>query len=40
MININVNIKVLSIPIKNLTDNAIKYSNDKKVVVLTQNADI
>ena len=39
-INLNVNFKLFSISIKNLIDNAIKYSNDKKVEVLTQNEDI
>lgn len=33
---VNVNFKLFSIAIKNLIDNAIKYSNDKKVEVLTQ----
>ena len=39
-IKLNVNFKLFSIAIKNLIDNAIKYSNDKKVEVLTQNEDI
>lgn len=39
-IKLNVNFKLFSIAIKNLVDNAIKYSNDKKVEVLTQNEDI
>ncbi|MGJ0314656.1 ArsS family sensor histidine kinase [Aliarcobacter cryaerophilus] len=39
-IKLNVNFKLFSIAIKNLIDNAIKYSNDKKVEVSTQNEDI
>ncbi|AYJ80459.1 histidine kinase [Aliarcobacter cryaerophilus ATCC 43158] len=39
-IKLNVNFKLFSIAIKNLIDNAIKYSNDKKVEILTQNEDI
>ncbi len=39
-IKLNVNFKLFSIAIKNLIDNAIKYSNDKKVEVLTQNEDM
>ncbi|MCT7483334.1 ArsS family sensor histidine kinase [Aliarcobacter cryaerophilus] len=39
-IKLNVNFKLFSIAIKNLIDNAIKYSNDKRVEVLTQNEDI
>ncbi|MCT7485533.1 ArsS family sensor histidine kinase [Aliarcobacter cryaerophilus] len=39
-IKLNVNFKLFSIAIKNLIDNAIKYSNNKKVEVLTQNEDI
>ncbi|MGJ0329558.1 ArsS family sensor histidine kinase [Aliarcobacter cryaerophilus] len=39
-IKLNVNFKLFSIAIKNLIDNAVKYSNDKKVEVLTQNEDI
>ena len=39
-IKLNVNFKLFSIAIKNLIDNAIKYSNDKKVEVLTRNEDI
>lgn len=39
-IKLNVNFKLFSIAIKNLIDNAIKYSHDKKVEVLTQNEDI
>ncbi len=39
-IKLNVNFKLFSIAVKNLIDNAIKYSNDKKVEVLTQNEDI
>lgn len=39
-IKLNVNFKLFSIAIKNLIDNAIKYSNNKKVEILTQNEDI
>ena len=39
-IKLNVNFKLFSIAIKNLIDNAIKYSNNKKVEVLTHNEDI
>ncbi len=37
---INVNFKLFSIATKNLIDNAIKYSNDKRVTVKTDNEDI
>lgn len=37
---LNVNFKLFSIAIKNLIDNAIKYSDDKKVTVKTENEDI
>ena len=37
---INVNFKLFSIAVKNLIDNALKYSDNKKVTVKTQNEDI
>ncbi len=37
---IEVNFKLFSIAIKNLIDNAIKYSDDKKVLIQTENEDI
>lgn len=39
-IKLNVNFKLFSIAIKNLIDNAIKYSDDKKVEIKTVNEDI
>ena len=37
---ININFKLFSIAIKNLIDNAIKYSNDKKVTIKTEDENI
>ncbi|MBU3015408.1 HAMP domain-containing histidine kinase [Poseidonibacter lekithochrous] len=37
---ININFKLFSIAIKNLIDNAIKYSNDKKVTIKTEDGNI
>ena len=37
---LNVNFKLFSIAIKNLIDNSIKYSLDKKVTIKTENEDI
>ena len=37
---INVNFKLFSIAVKNLIDNAIKYSSDKKVIIRIENEDI
>ena len=37
---LHVNFKLFSIAIKNLLDNAIKYSDDKKVTIKTNNEDI
>ena len=37
---IEVNFKLFSVAVKNLIDNAIKYSNDKKVVIKTEGDDI
>ncbi len=37
---LEVNFKLFSIAVKNLIDNAIKYSNDKKVTIKTFNQDI
>ena len=37
---LEVNFKLFSIAVKNLIDNAIKYSDDKKVIVKTENDDI
>lgn len=39
-IKIEVNYKLFSIAIKNLLDNGIKYSNDKRVTIKTQNSSI
>jgi two-component system OmpR family sensor kinase len=39
-IKINVDFKIFSIAIKNLIDNAIKYSSDNKVIITTQANDI
>jgi len=39
-IKLNVNFKLFSIAIKNLIDNAIKYSKDKRVLIKTENEDI
>jgi len=39
-VKIDVNFKLFSIAIKNLIDNAIKYSNDKKVLIKNENEDI
>lgn len=35
--NVNVDFKLISIAIKNIIDNAMKYSVDKKVIIYTQN---
>ncbi|MGB5792209.1 ArsS family sensor histidine kinase [Poseidonibacter sp.] len=37
---LNVNFKLFSIAVKNLVDNAIKYSSDNKVTIKTENEDI
>lgn len=37
---LNVNFKLFSIAVKNLIDNAIKYSNDKTVTIKSENDDI
>ena len=37
---LNINFKLFSIAVKNLIDNAIKYSPNKKVTILTQDEDI
>ncbi|MBS9782563.1 MAG: sensor histidine kinase [Arcobacter sp.] len=37
---LEVNFKLFSIAIKNLIDNAIKYSDDKKVIIKSENEDI
>ncbi|MFY9073725.1 histidine kinase [Malaciobacter mytili] len=37
---LNINFKLFSIAVKNLIDNAIKYSSNKKVVIKTQDEDI
>ena len=37
---LEVNFKLFSIAVKNLIDNAIKYSSDKKVIVKVQDEDI
>lgn len=39
-IKLNVNFKLFSIALKNLIDNGIKYSNDKKIIIKNQNEDI
>ena len=39
-IKLEVNFKLFSIALKNLIDNAIKHSNDKKVEIKTNNGDI
>lgn len=37
---VNVNFKLFSVAVKNLIDNAIKYSNDKKVTIKTEGDEI
>ncbi|WP_228198010.1 ArsS family sensor histidine kinase [Poseidonibacter antarcticus] len=37
---VNVNFKLFSIAVKNLIDNALKYSSNKKVTILTENDNI
>lgn len=39
-IKLNINFKLFSIAIKNLIDNAIKYSDDKKVTIKNENEDV
>ncbi|NVJ52345.1 MAG: HAMP domain-containing histidine kinase [Campylobacteraceae bacterium] len=39
-LKLEINFKLFSIALKNLIDNAIKYSNDKKVLVRTEGEDI